>query len=181
VFSVSGIVGVLVGGYAAARWFANDERAQMRMSAVLVALLVPCYAAFLLLPQKQGALFSLIPLMLVFNMFLGPVYALMQRLVADDMRATMMATVMLLANLIGFGIGPQVVGILSDQLAPALATDSLRYAMLAMSIVALWSAYHFWRVGDFVIEDLERMGRRVQCADDAAPAQVVVPDAVGSK
>lgn len=158
IFSIAGTGGVLLGGYVAARWFAQNERAQMRASAVMVALLVPCYVAFLILPQRSQALAALVPLMTIFSIFLGPTYALMQRLVADEMRATTMAVVMLLANLIGFGIGPQIVGIVSDLLTPTLGAEALRYAMLSMSFVALWSAYHFWRVGHTVAEDLRAVG-----------------------
>ena len=154
IFGLAGIAGILIGGYVASRWFTGNERGQMRMSALTVATLVPWFVAFLTLPQKHQALIALIPLVMVFLVFMGPTYALMQRLVADEMRATMMAVMMLLVNLIGMGIGPQVVGILSDMLMPALGRDSLRYAMLIMSFVALWSAYHFWRVGRTVQEDL---------------------------
>jgi MFS family permease len=154
IFGFGGIVGVLSGGFVASRWFADNERGQMRLSAVMVALLVPCYIVFLTVPQKLQALIALAPLITVFSVFLGPTYALMQRLVPDEMRATMMAVVMLLANLIGMGIGPQIVGILSDGLQPTLGDDSLRAAMLVMSFVALWAGYHFWKVGQFVNEDL---------------------------
>jgi hypothetical protein len=129
----------------------------MRLSAVTVASLVPFYALFLLVPQKIEALSALIPLIVVFNFFCGPSFALMQRLVADEMRATTLAVVMLLVNLIGMGLGPQLVGILSDYLMPLVGADSLRYSMLLMSVVALWSAYHFWRVGESVSEDLKVM------------------------
>lgn len=157
IFGLGGITGLLSGGYVASRWFANNERAQMRLSATAVALLVPFFVAFLTLPQKHRALIALVPLVIVFNFFFAPTYALMQRLVTDDMRATTLAVVMLLANLIGMGVGPQVVGILSDALAPVLKGDSLRYAMLAMSFIALWAGYHFWRVGRTVKDDLSLM------------------------
>jgi predicted MFS family arabinose efflux permease len=154
IFSIAGVAGVLVGGYVTGRWFAANESGQMRLSAAMVAALVPCYIAFLTLPGSRQALFALIPLMLIFSIFLGPTYVLMQRLVADPMRATVMAVVMLLANLIGFGIGPQVVGMLSDFMTPIVGNDGLRYAMLSMSFVALWSAYHFWCVARTVAGDL---------------------------
>jgi hypothetical protein len=80
----------------------------------------------------------------------------------------MMAVVMLLANLIGMGVGPQAVGLLSDLLMPALGIDSLRYAMLAMSFVALWSAFHFWRVGLTVDQDLSRIAN--QAGESASTA-----------
>lgn len=78
----------------------------------------------------------------------------MQRLVPDNMRSTTMAVVMLLANLIGMGLGPQLVGILSDALQPTLGNDSLRYAMLSLSFVALAAAGYFWKAGNSVAADL---------------------------
>jgi predicted MFS family arabinose efflux permease len=162
IFGLGGIAGVLFGGYAAHRWFAQDERGQMRLVAVALASQMPLFALFCLLPEKLYALIALIPMVVVGSIFFGPVFALMQRLVADETRATTVAVVMLLCNLIGMGIGPQVVGILSDLLKPALGSDSLRYAMLVMSFLALWGAYHFWRVGQNVREDLSTVARRIQ-------------------
>lgn len=155
IFGLAGIVGILLGGHVTAKWLAHDERAQMRLCALTIAATVPCYILFLTVPHKYPALLALIPLAVVCNFFFGPTFALLQRLVSDQMRATMLAVVMLLANLIGMGIGPQLVGVLSDLLEPAAAVDSLRYAMLMMSLVSLWSAYHFWRAGWTVAEDLE--------------------------
>ena len=160
IFSLGGTVGMLIGGYVASRWFDNDERGQMRLSAITVTLLVPFFVAFLTLPQKHQALIALFPLTVALGFYFGPAYALMQRLVADEMRATMMALIMLLANLIGMGIGPQIVGILSDWLMPVAGRDSLRYAMLCMSFVAPWGAYHFWQVGRTVQQDLLNVVQR---------------------
>jgi MFS family permease len=154
IFCLGGLVGILAGGQIAARWLANNECSQLRWCAVLIALLMPAYLSFLLVPQPRQALAALFLLVVVFSSIFGPIFALMQRLVADEMRATTVALVMLFANLIGMGAGPQVVGILSDALRPHFADDSLRWAMSIISLLALWSAYHFWRAGGSVDEDL---------------------------
>ena len=159
IFGVGGMAGTLLGGYAAARWFARSERNQMRLSAVTIASLAPCFALFLFVPQKRQALIALIPLSVGFNFFLGPTFAVMQQLVVAEMRATTLAVVMLLANLLGMGIGPQIVGMLSDLFVPAFGNDSLRFAMLIMSLAALWAAYHFWRAAQTVEEDLLSVAR----------------------
>jgi MFS family permease len=160
IFGLSGIFGILLGGYVSGRWFADNERGQMRLSAVMIALVVPFFMLFLLLPEKWEALAALVPLSVVFGFFTGPTFALMQRLVPDEMRATTIAVTMLLANLIGMGVGPQVVGVLSDVLSPAFGKDSLRYAMLLTAFVALWAAFHFWKVGRTVTEDLAAISSR---------------------
>ena len=126
----------------------------MRLTAVLVACLAPLCVSFLLLPQKVLALLTLVPLTGVTNFFFAPTFALLQRLVSRETRATAVATLMMLSNLIGMGVGPQSVGILSDYLSPKLGSESLRYAMLVTSLVALWSAYHFWRAAATVARDL---------------------------
>jgi MFS family permease len=151
---VCATAGTLFGGYAAAKWCAEDEQRQMRLMSVITAALVPSYALFLLVPGKVTALLALGPLLFLFSALIGPMFALLQRLVADRMRATTLALVMLLANLIGMGVGPQVVGILSDQLRTTVGNDSLRYAMLTLSLIALWAAYHFWKVSQSVRQDL---------------------------
>jgi MFS family permease len=153
-FGLGGAAGVWFGGYAAARWFADDERGQMRFIAVTIAALLPCFVLFLLLPDKIPALLWFIPFIVLINVFFGPAFALMQRLVADEMRATTLAVVMLLCNLIGMGIGPEAVGALSDLLAPVVGNDSLRYAMLTMSFAALWASYYLWKAGKTVKQDL---------------------------
>lgn len=154
IFGAGGTAGILLGGYAAGRINPSHERNQLRVSAVAMVLAVPFFSLFLLAPRKHAALIALVPFVVVLATFLGPTFALMQRLVPDEMRSTSLAVVMLLANLIGMGIGPLAVGILSDLLSPRLAGDSLRYAMLAMSLVAPWAAYHLLRAGRTVARDL---------------------------
>jgi MFS family permease len=154
IFSGGGALSVLLGSFLANRCFPGDEPGQMRLSAFAVMSLVPCYVAFLLLPGKYQALSALAPLMIGLYAFTGPTYALLQRLVPDEARATTMAVVMLLANLIGMGSGPQVVGLLSDWLAPVLGSDSLRYAMLAASLVAFGAAYNFFQAARTIRQDL---------------------------
>ena len=162
IFGGSGIVGITLGGEVAARRFHGDEGSQMRMSAIAVASCVPCFVLFLLLPSSSQALIALIPLVTVINLCLAPAFALLQRLVPAEMRATTLALVMLIANLVGMGVGPQIVGILSDLFTPALGQDALRYAMLLMSLLTLWAAYHFWALAASVKDDLDTVAETSQ-------------------
>jgi MFS family permease len=142
-----GAVGILGGGYVTTRLFGSDERGQVRIGAAALAAAVPCFLVFLLAPHKHIALAGFTGLVVVGTFYYGPTFALLQRLVVAEMRATMLALTLLLTNVIGMGIGPQAVGILSDQLMPIWGRESLRYAMLAMSLVTFWASYHLWRSG----------------------------------
>jgi len=158
IFGVGGSIGVLLGGYAVGR---RDERAQVRMFAATIALLVPCFASFLLVRGTDQALIALGMAAVTGSMCLGPLFALIQRLVDDQMRATAVAIVMLLANLIGMSVGPELVGTLSDILAQDMGKESLRYAMLTVSLLACWSAFHFWRAGHTIRTDLSTLSRPI--------------------
>jgi MFS family permease len=154
---VGGAIGMLLGGYSAGRPWARTDAAQMRLTALTLLVLTPCFGLFLLLPSTLGSLLAFIPLQIAFNFFFGPTFALLQRLVDERVRATSLALVMLLSNLLGMGLGPELVGVLSDHWRPALGADSLRWAMLAWSAAAPCAAYHFWRVSRTVSYDLEKV------------------------
>jgi len=91
---------------------------------------------------------------LVFGvMYLGPSYATMQRLVDVRERALGSAVLLLIVNLIGLGLGPTLVGVVSDifyerfmaeGMAEALAkADGLRYALIVMVCINVWSFIHY--------------------------------------
>lgn len=177
VFCFGGVAGTLMGGFIVTRWLPNNERGQMRLVAMLIATLTPLYVLFLLVSERQLALAVFFLLNIVFSFFLGPCYALLQRLVSDEMRATTLAVLMLLSNLIGMGLGPQLVGLLSDKLMPVFGGESLRYAMLSMSFIALWAAYHLWRVSQTVANDIAIMAATERLASETKRC-VSLPDSV---
>jgi predicted MFS family arabinose efflux permease len=154
IFGIGGIIGTLGGAYVATRWFGEDAQSQTRLSALMIGSLVIFFVPFLLLPGKYQALSAFVGMPIALFVFIGPTYALLQRLVPDEMRATTLSVSMLLANLIGMGIGPQVVGILSDLLHPSFGAESLRYAMLIMSFIAPASGFYFWCAARTVNRDL---------------------------
>jgi predicted MFS family arabinose efflux permease len=160
IFGVGGIAGALLGGYVSGRWFANDEKGQLRLGAAMIGSQVPFLIVFLMVPQRLEALGALAVVMVALSFFIGPTFALLQRLVVDEVRATSLAVVMLFSNLIAMAVGPLLVGMLSDLLAPVLAHESLRYAMLVASLFALWSACHFWQSGRTVKADLQAIAAR---------------------
>ena len=62
--------------------------------------------------------------------WVGPCFSMITRLVSPDSRAVAMACQTVLVTLLGVGIGPLAVGVLSDLMTPMLAEESLRYSLL---------------------------------------------------
>jgi MFS family permease len=177
IFSVCGLIGTYGGGHLAGRYLEDREDLQLRYGAVGVGLIFPCTAVFLLAPNKYASLAAFMPMIFLFHIFIGPLYALMQRLVTDEMRATSIAVALMISNLVGMGLGPQVVGILSDRWAPSRGADSLKWAMLAVSSVVLWSAWHFWRASRTIRSDLSDMRPSAENTDAVGLEPVLATDA----
>ena len=53
-------------------------------------------------------------------------------------------------------MGPVATGALSDALEPRYGDDSLRYALLIVSFVLIWSSVHFWLAARTLEADLQR-------------------------
>jgi MFS family permease len=90
-------------------------------------------------------------------MYQAPAFAVTQALATPNMRATAAAVLLFVINIIGLAIGPAATGALSDALEPRFGDDSLRYAMLLVSMVLGWAAFHFWRAARSFEADLRRV------------------------
>lgn len=86
--------------------------------------------------------------LLLVNSYLGPTFALIQGLAPLRMRALWAAVTLLVINLIGLGLGPTMIGVISDALKPSLGdAEALRWAMLTFAAATPWALFHYWRAG----------------------------------
>jgi hypothetical protein len=75
------------------------------------------------------------------------------------MRATAAAILLCVLAFLGYGGGPQIVGIISDLLEPYAGVQALRYSLALFSMTALWGAWHFYRAGQHLEADLAAVGK----------------------
>jgi len=145
ILGVGGAIGVLGGGFLADRLGKRDQRWYMGMPAVAGLISLPFGTFVYLAETPYGALLSAVIPGSLASAYLGASIAAIHGLVGSRMRAVSSAVMSFISNIIGLGIGPVVIGILSDSLAPKLGTESLRYAMLCVIPVAqLWAVGHFF-------------------------------------
>ena len=71
--------------------------------------------------------------------WVAPSYNLVTQLVPSNRRGTAMALQTIVSTLLGVGIGPLVTGLFSDMLQPLLGQQSLRYALLLVSLPVIGS------------------------------------------
>jgi hypothetical protein len=102
--------------------------------------------------------------------YFGPVYAILHGTVDPRMRATAVAVALLVTNLVGYGLGPPIIGAVSDALtrqmtlrSPAILyicgsgswleqacrspqAGGLQWALTLLTVANLWNFYHLLQV-----------------------------------
>jgi predicted MFS family arabinose efflux permease len=153
--ALGGILGAVIGGVLCDRLSQRDLRWQLWFPALGAFVSAPLMFAFVLWPESQA--WSIgdfkVPAAMIFMFFggiiaafwIGPTYAAIQNLAPDRQRTQASALFLFMFNLVGLGLGPLVIGIASDALAPGLGVESLRYAMAAGLTAVLFGGALFWR------------------------------------
>lgn len=154
---LAGALGTLLGGYMADRFAKRDRRWLLWVPMLAMVIAAPFYLSVFLVPGAVLAIiFMIIPTFMVNSVF-GPVFSTTQGLVPPHMRATAAAVLLFIINIIGLGLGPQVVGILSDILNPAFGHESLRYALVIISLFTVPGAVLYWFASRTLRDDLDRV------------------------
>lgn len=137
--------GLAFGGWLAERW-AREGRDDANLRVVLVAGLahMPFAIAYALMPSPYLALacWSLNSVLILIGV--GPQNAALQVIVPNEMRGQVTALFLFLFTMIGFGIAPTVVALLTDY----VFRDELklRYSIATMhTVLAPLAAFVFWR------------------------------------
>ena len=152
---IGGAIGTFAGGFFADRLARNDKRWYMWIASIPSAINVPLILAAVMLPDPNMALVCLFFGVMIGGFYLGPVIAMAHALVRPSMRAMASAVLFLILNLIGLGMGPLCVGLLSDAFAPSFGSESLRYAMAVMSFINIAAAVFFALAARKLIADLK--------------------------
>jgi len=130
VSGIAGAIGTFMGGFVADRLGHSDKRWYLWVPVAgnVLALGPMSYA---LLGSDAGLILLLLfPANILNSLYLGPSIAMVQSLVVPGMRAMASAILFFILNMIGLGLGPVMVGVLSDAFASPFGEDNLRYAMI---------------------------------------------------
>jgi predicted MFS family arabinose efflux permease len=124
-------IGLLTGGFVASKAAERDVRWPLLIGVGAVALMVPAAVAAYLVPSPRASIFFVFAFLSLNGVASAPVVATIYSVVRARMRATAGAVSIFSQSVVGAGLGPFVVGLLSDAMYPTLGTESLRYALLA--------------------------------------------------
>ena len=154
--AVGGLAGNLLGGALTDRLSKQDIRWLAWIPAAGVLAIGGFY---------QGAFLVAAPWVMIALLFCGgvvtgaaypPMYALLHAVCGSVRRVTAIAAALFVANLVGFGLGPLSVGVLSDQLAHTFGSAvGLQYALAIVSAALIPAGLLFFRAAAHLRADLE--------------------------
>jgi MFS family permease len=165
VSAVSGVGGTWFGGWLADKLSQsrNEVRWQLWTPGVATLLNVPAAIIAYTLADTNVVIATMFVSLVFGVMYLGPSYATMQRLVDIRERALGSAVLLLIVNLIGLGLGPTLVGVVSDImnnrfLAEGVATEiakaqGLQWALIIMVTINVWSFIHYMIAAKTLVRD----------------------------
>ena len=154
---VFGFLGTALSGVIADRIGKTDLGRTMLVPVIATFIGLPFAPVFYLSPSLTWTIVALVFPSFLGASYLGPAYSATQGLVPLRMRATAAAILLFVLNMIGLGLGPQTIGILSDLLRPSFGADSLRWALLSTMITGTVGAICYWQAGRTLQRDMVRV------------------------
>lgn len=154
---ITGALGTFLGGFLTDKLMLRDQRWYLWVPALSTIITLPVSMIIYNVGNPYIALSLQFITGLTFSMYLAPNLALAHSLVGLRMRAMSSAVLFFILNIIGLGMGPLVVGALSDYLEPSTGTDSIRYSlMIVVFVFNIWCVFHYWMASRTVREDLAK-------------------------
>lgn len=180
---IAGVIGTWAGGKIADKYAKHDARAYVTLPAIAFALGTPFFLWAIFHPAGPSSGYVVLAILAIptamNSVWYGPVYAAIQGLVKPHTRATAVAVMFFILNLIALGLGPTAVGIFSDMFAaqhfgaadtaafkaacpPGAAeaacltaqAEGLKMSLLVTSVVVVIGLFCFWMASRTIRRDL---------------------------
>lgn len=140
--AVFGGAGSLLGGWLGDRLYKLGGTRLIPVGPMLTSIgTALCVAVFALTSSLYIAVAAFAAFEVASRMYSAPSYAFIVSTVDPGMRGLAVSSIQVCANLIGYGFGPFIVGVVSDAFG---GTNSIRYGLSGLCVVSLWVALHYY-------------------------------------
>jgi MFS family permease len=140
------LVGALLGGFAANRSASRGPVWGLKLALWTAALNAPLTVLAFVVDSKTVSLSLMLMATITGAVGVGPLYAALQTLTEARVRATAIAILGVFVVIAGQGIGPALVGAVSDLTRSMAGEASLRWSLVAITMLGFWPLYHAWRL-----------------------------------
>lgn len=186
--------GLVLGGFGVDRAIRRDRRWYVWGPCISLALAMPLFEIAFLQPTLARTMAVLLFAHVAIFVFYTPTIAIAQNMADASMRASSAFTVAMVFGLVGTGLGPTIVGIMSDLAARrsfvggqfasqcpggvasagtsadlanaclAASADGIRFAMAAVVFFLLWGSLHYLLAARTLRADLDQRYRPAEAA-----------------
>jgi len=153
--SLPSLIGTFTGGWLADRLGRRDVRWYFWLPAIGTIVSLPFWALFLLAENHWVAFACVAPYYFIAALWTAPLQATAQALVKPRMRGMSAQMVSLVIAVLGMGLGPFAIGVVSDALEPSYGPSAIRYSLLLLAGVNVWALVHNLLGARALREDLE--------------------------
>jgi MFS family permease len=155
---IGGVIGTYIGGQLADHYAKKDLRGWMVIPAVAALINIPLYLLAINMHSAVLALSIFVITSALGSLWYGPIYATAQSIAPVNTRATASAVMLFVINLIGLGLGPLVVGLMSDGFAVGFnlgTAEGVRWALMISMGFNIIAAACFWAARKTIAGDME--------------------------
>jgi MFS family permease len=156
IMGLGGMLGSYLGGKIADRHVTTNPRGLAVQMTLVNLITAPIYVLVMMVGSVPIAFTLLLIHSLFYAMCLAPAYTVLQSVVPPRTRATAVAIYMLVVNLVGLGLGPMLMGALSDFLSHGAglgAAQGLRFALVTSSMLGFVAAALYWQARKHIVCD----------------------------
>ncbi|WP_020400796.1 spinster family MFS transporter [Kordiimonas gwangyangensis] len=155
VTGIGGMIGTFLGGSLTDKLGAKDPRWYLWLPGLSAVAAIPLALVVYHTGSRELMLGGYFVVVVLSTFYLAPAIAVTHRLVSPRMRAMSSAILFFVLNLIGMGLGPVLVGAISDYELARTGSDGLRTALTIGTCLAIFKGYLFWMGGKKLPEDIE--------------------------
>jgi MFS family permease len=160
IVGVLGAIGAIAGGALCSKLNQRDLRWSCWLPALAIGISLPLLIAMLITDNSTLAIGLFIIPGALSSIYAGPTWSLVQELVPNHKRAIAASIYLMIYNLIGLGLGPLFVGMLSDLYIPHLGDESLRWSMISVLMVCVLGIVFYLRTASSVLSDINLSQRK---------------------
>lgn len=155
VVGIFGGIGTWLGGAVADRAAKRDIKAYAIVPAVAAIILpLPILSAYMASNTLSALMLLGMPVLLQ-SIYYGPIFASVQGLAQPHNRATAVAILLFFGNLIGLGLGPLTVGMLSDIFSAHIgAGEAIRWSLIVTALVSIAASVAFLLAARTIRDDI---------------------------
>ena len=151
---IGGGIGTALGGVVADKLGKRDVRWNFWLIGGLGIFVTPFSLMAYLSTDLQATIAWIFIPMLMGALYFGPTLAMLHTLVKPEMRSLASAIMLFINNIVGLGVGPLGIGMISDALAPSYGIASLSYALASFLVIGLWGNIHYFIAARTLKQDI---------------------------